>query len=134
MRPPVYDPQTVRRYLRRHKIASLDDLKRALKTDVDLTVFRKLKSLGYLSSYTHRGGYYTLAEIARFDGKGLWSHEAVWFSRYGTLLATVESFVNSSPQGFFAGDLADALHVEVQDALRQLAEQGRLQRSEVYGR
>src|SRR6266478_8443067 len=134
MRPSIFDPQTVRRYLLQHKIASLTDLKRALKTDVDLTVFRKLKSLGYLSSYTHRGGYYSLNEIARFDDGGLWSHEAVWFSRYGTLLATVESFVNSSPQGFFAGDLADALHVEVQDALRQLAEQGRLQRSEVYGR
>ena len=134
MRPTTFDPKVVRQYLLRHKIATLPELERALGTDVGLTVFRKLKSLGYLSSYTHRGGYYTLAEIARFDGKGLWSHEAVWFSRYGTLLATVESFVNSSPQGFFAGDLADALHVEVQDALRQLAEQGRLQRSEVYGR
>lgn len=134
MRPPVYDPQTVRRYLRRHKIASLADLKRALKTDVDLTVFRKLKSLGYLSSYTHRGGYYSLNEIARFDDSGLWSHEAVWFSRYGTLLTTAEVFVGRSPRGFFADDLADALHVEVHDALRQLVQRGRLRRTEVGGR
>ena len=133
MRPPIFDPQTIRRYLLRHKIASLDDLKRALKTDVDLTVFRKLKSLGYLSSYTHRGGYYSLNEIARFDDSGLWSHEAVWFSRYGTLLTTVETFVSRSPQGFFAHDLADALHVEVHDALRQLVQRGRLRRTEVAG-
>jgi len=134
MRPTTFDPKALRQYLLRHKTATLPELKRALGTDVGLTVFRKLKPLGYLSSYSHRGSYYTLAEIARFDDKGLWSHEAVWFSRYGTLLATVESFVNNSPQGFFAIDLADALHVEVQDALRQLADQGRLQRSEVYGR
>jgi len=134
IRPTTFDPKALRQYLLRHKTATLPELKRALGTDVGLTVFRKLKPLGYLSSYSHRGSYYTLAEIARFDDKGLWSHEAVWFSRYGTLLATVESFVNNSPQGFFAIDLADALHVEVQDALRQLADQGRLQRSEVYGR
>lgn len=134
MRPTTFDPRTLRQYLLRHKTATLPELKHALGTPVGLTVFRKLKSMGYLSSYSHRGRYYTLAEIAQFDDKGLWSHEAVWFSRYGTLLATVESFVINSPQGFFASDLADALHVEVQDALRQLAEQGRLQRSEVYGR
>jgi len=133
MRPISFDPKTLRQYLRQHKIATLSELKRALNTDADLTVFRKLKTLEYLSSYTHRGSYYTLKEIARFDDAGLWSHEAVWFSRYGTLLATVETFVNRSGQGFFASDLADALHVEVHDALYQLVQQGRLQRTEVNG-
>jgi hypothetical protein len=133
MRPSLYDPKTLRRYLLRHKSASLSELKRALKTNVDLTVFRKLKSLGYLSSYTHRGGYYSLHEIARFDDSGLWSHKAVWFSRYGTLLTTVEIFVGHSPQGFFANELADTLHVEVHDALRQLVQRGRLRRTEVGG-
>jgi len=134
MRPTTFNPKTLRRYLLRDKIATLPELKRALGTDVSLTVFRKLKPLGYLSSYSHRGSYYTLKEIARFDDNGLWSHDAVWFSLHGTLLATVEVFVNRSPQGFFASDLADTLHVEVQDALRQLAERGHLKRSEVYGR
>ena len=134
MRPITFDPKILRRHLLRNKVATLPELKRALGTDVSLTVFRKLKPLGYLSSYSHRGSYYTLTEITRFDDKGLWSNKTVWFSRYGTLLATVESLVTNSPQGFFANDLADALHVDVQDALRQLAELGRLQRSEVYGR
>src|SRR5229473_4935547 len=40
------------------------------------------------SSYTHRGRYYALRETARFDDAGLWSHDAVWFSRYGTLVST----------------------------------------------
>jgi hypothetical protein len=133
MRPISFDPKTLRKYLRRHKIATLPELKHALNTDADLTVFRKLKGLDYLSSYTHRGSYYTLNEIAHFDDAGLWSHEAVCFSRYGTLLATVETFVNRSAQGFFASDLADTLHVEVHDALYQLVQQGRLRRTEVNG-
>ena len=59
---------------------------------VDVTVFRKLKPLDYLTSYSHRGRYYTLREIARFDDNGLWSQAEVWFSRFGTLLATEVSF------------------------------------------
>src|ERR1051326_6872694 len=107
MRLATFDPSALRQHLRRYKIADLPELKRVLGTDTSLTVFRKLKELGYHASYTHRGRFYTLAEIARFDDRGLWSHEAVWFSRYGTLLATAETFVNRSPNGYYAPELAN---------------------------
>src|SRR6266478_1545235 len=124
MRPTSFDPTVLRRHLRRHKIADLPELKRVLGTDTDLTVFRKLKQLGYLASYTHRGRFYTLAEIARFDDHGLWSHEAVYFSRYGTLLSTVEAFVLGSSNGYYAHELADVFPAEVQEPLRHLLLQG----------
>src|SRR6266853_4063050 len=128
MRPTSFDPSALRQHLRRNKIADLPELKRVLGTDTDLTVFRKLKQLQYLASYTHRGRFYTLPEIARFDDRGLWSHEGVWFSRHGTLLATLEAFVQHSPRGYFAEELAECLHVEVQDALYHLVEQRRIAR------
>lgn len=134
MRPLFFDPQALRKHLLRHKIATLPELKGALGTTTDLTVFRKLKLLDYLSSYTHRGRYYALREVARFDDAGLWSHEAVWFSRYGTLVSTIESYVNQSPRGWFADELADTLHADVQDPLHDLVRAERLRRSEVAGR
>jgi hypothetical protein len=133
MRPTSFDPSVLRQHLRRNKIADLAELKRVLGTDTDLTVFRKLKHLQYLASYTHRGRFYTLPEIAHFDDRGLWSHEGVWFSRHGTLLATLETFVNQSSNGYYAHELADALHAEVQQPLRHLVEQQRLARMEVEG-
>ena len=133
MRPTSFDPSVLRQHLRRHKIADLSQLKRVLGTKTDLTVFRKLQQLDYLASYTHRGRFYTLPEIAHFDHHGLWSHQGVWFSRHRTLLATVEIFVNQSPQGYYAQELADDLHAEVQQPLRHLAEQQRLLRMEVDG-
>ncbi len=133
MRPTTFDASVLRQHLRRRKISELPELKRVLGTDTDLTVFRKLKELGYLASYTHRGRFYTLSELARFDDRGLWSHEAVWFSRYGTLLATVEAFVLASPRGFYAHELTDILHAEVQEPLRHLIQQQRLSRSEIEG-
>src|SRR3990170_72348 len=106
MRPLSFDPDVLRQHLRRHTIATLGELKRALGTTVDVTVFRKLQTLDYLSSYSHRGAYYTLRSRARFSPDGLWAHEGVWFSRSGTLVATAEAWVTPSPAGFFAEELA----------------------------
>jgi hypothetical protein len=134
MRPLSYRSSELRTLLLRNQIATLDDMKQTLGTAVDVTVFRKLKPLDYLTSYSHRGRYYTLREIARFDDRGLWSQADVRFSRFGTLLATADVFINRSPRGYFADELAHALHVEVQDALHQLTQQRRVSRELVSGR
>jgi hypothetical protein len=133
MRPAAFDPSVLRRHLRRHIIADLPELKRVLGTATALTVFRKLQQLGYLASYTHRGRFYTLSQMPRFDERGLWSHEAVWFSRWGTLLSTVEAFVLASPNGYYAPELAAVLHAEAQEPLRHLVQRRRLSRTEVGG-
>jgi DNA-binding transcriptional regulator YhcF (GntR family) len=75
-----------------------------------------------------------LREIARFDDQGLWSQAEAWFSRFGTLLATAVAFLDRSTRGYFAEELARVLHVEVQDALHQLTQQGRVSRQIVSGR
>jgi hypothetical protein len=111
MRPLAFLPDSLRKLLLPDKIATVSDLKCALGTDVDLTVFRKLKELDYLTSYYHGGRFYTLREIASFGTDGLWSCEAAWFSRYGTLLATAEAFIGSSVAGYFAEELSTILHV-----------------------
>src|SRR5207244_10655361 len=109
MRPLSYRSDELRSLLLRHQIVTLDEMKQALGTSVDVTVFRKLKPLDYLTSYSHRGRYYTLREIASFDGHGLWSQADVWFSDFGTLLATAEAFVQDSLRGYFAAALAPPL-------------------------
>ena len=133
MRPLSFAPDVLGRHLKRNKIATLAELKQVLGTEVALTVSRKLKQLDYLTSYSHRARYYTLRGIARFDVEGLWSHHAVWFSRHGTLLATAKHWVEHSPQGYFAEELAQCLHVEVHDALRQLVERHQLSRQLLAG-
>lgn len=133
MRPPTFSSDSLRQLLIRAKTATLPDLKRALGTAVDLTVFRKLKELNYLTSYSHRGRFYTLREIVRFDADGLWSHDLAWFSRHGTLLATAEEFVKHSSKGYFAEELSQALQVEAQDVLRQLVQQSKISRELISG-
>jgi hypothetical protein len=133
MRTPFFLADPLRKFLRANKIATLPELKQALGTTVDTTVFRKLKELSYRSSYSHRGRYYTLVETPQFDPHGLWSFQSVWFSRWGNLVSTVETLVNGAPQGHFANELQQILHVEVKDTLLQLVEQRRLARQPVKG-
>jgi hypothetical protein len=116
------------------KVATLPQLKVALGTAVDLTVFRKLSTLPYRTSYSHRGAYYTLDTIAHYDELGLWSYRDIYFSRHGTLLDTAVTLVTNAPAGYFTNELEAVVHVAAKDALRELAQQGRLYRREWEGR
>jgi hypothetical protein len=131
MRPVTFSSDPLRQFLRRNRIATLPQLKQVLGTDADITVFRKLKELSYHTSYSHRGQFYTLAEIADFDENGLWTFDAVGFSRHGTLLNTAEAFVNQAPAGYFAGELEALLHVPVKEPLLHLVRQDRISRQQV---
>src|ERR1035437_7921933 len=133
MRTPSFLADRLREFLRVKKIAALPELKQALGTAVDITVFRKLKELSYRSSYSHRGRYYTLDEIPQCDPQGLWSFHEMWFSRWGHLVTTLETLVSAAPQGYFANELQLILHVEVKDALLQLVQQRRVARQQVTG-
>jgi hypothetical protein len=133
MRPTLFPAQPMLRLLRRTKIATLDQLAGVLGSASPITIFRKLDQLDYRTSYSHRGRFYTLDRIARFDDNGLWSHDSVWFSRFGTLVDTAAAFVNRSPSGYFVAELDEALHVSVQDTLLQLVQQRRLARQQISG-
>ncbi len=128
MKTPKYDLQALKQFFDRHKIATLDQLREALGNPARCTVFRKLGDLQYLSSYSHRGKYYTLKSIARFSEQGLWSFRSVWFSRFGNLLQTAEAFVHSSDAGYSAAELKDILQVKTKHALTQLVREARLSR------
>jgi hypothetical protein len=123
-----YSIQALGEFFEQHKVATLDQLKAALDNPARCTIFRKLAQLEYLSSYSHRGKYYTLRSVARFGPLGLWNYRSVWFSCFGNLLDTAEALVHRCEAGYTAAELKDVLHVKTKHALTQLARSGRLQR------
>jgi hypothetical protein len=128
MNTTKYHLQALKQFFDRHKIATLDQLQEALGNPARCTVFRKLSDLQYLSSYSHRGKYYTLKPIAQFSEQGLWSFRSVWFSRFGNLLQTCQAFVHHSDTGYSAGELRDILQVKTKHALTKLVRDARLAR------
>jgi hypothetical protein len=121
----------VLQFLREKKIANIEELKWILGTDVRMAVFRMLHQLEYVSSYSHRGQYYTLVQIPRFDEHGLWSFQSIRFSRYGNLLSTAKALVEESEAGYTTAELEDIVHVEVKHPLLQLTREGKVMRYKV---
>jgi hypothetical protein len=109
------------RLFRRQKIADIAQLCAALETGSRMTVFRRLSAVGYVSSYSHAGRYYTLASVPDFDADGLWRYRSIGFSRDGTLKATVERLVVASDAGRTQRELQLRLGVRVHNPLLDLA-------------
>ena len=99
MRPPQYSTAALSDLFHRQTVAALPEVMAALGTRARRTAFRKLKELPCRTSYSHRGGYYTLEELIDFDQHGLWSFRDVRFSVAGTLLATAAALVSDAPSG-----------------------------------
>jgi hypothetical protein len=129
-----YPTERLARLLREQQVATMPQLKRALGTSVTFTVLRKLAPLGYRSSYSHSGTYYTLDAIAQYDELGLWSYRDLHFSRHGTLLNTAATLVTHAPAGYYTDELDAVVHVATKDALRHLVQRDQLSRRELAGR
>src|SRR5208283_3355957 len=130
----VLASDVLRSFFQTQKIATLAELKKVAATPATMTIFRKLKALGYQTSYSHRGQYYTLSNIPKFDDQGLWFYRTAHFSRDGNLLSTAQRLVEEAPDGFTAGELRDVLQVEVKQALLHLYQHERIGREQIRGR
>ncbi len=64
--------QALKRLLRKHIVVNLQQLSNTLNTSSRMSIFRRLQMIGYFSSFTHKGAYYTLSNIPQFDDRGLW--------------------------------------------------------------
>jgi len=134
MKKEQFPSKVLKDLILRQKITTMPEMKEALGTLVDATIFRKLKELSYLRSYSHRGKYYTLPQVARFNEQGLWSHRSVHFSRQGSLLNTIEYFVEHCLVGYFEHELENQLQVGVRGAVLKLLKDKRIWRQKVFGR
>ncbi len=120
--------QAIKRLFTRVRVADIDRLFHTLETRSRMSVFRRMREAGYLSSYTHTGRWYTLAGIPVFDDQGLWFHQGVGFSSWGALTDTIVHFIEESEAGKTQRELADLLRVRVQNALLGLVRRERIGR------
>ena len=95
------------------------------------SVRRFLTEVGYYSSFTHNGGWYTLRSIPRFGQDGLWFYSDIGFSRAGSLTNTLVDLTTRSAAGMTAEQLGAKLRCRCHSVLVQLCRQGRLQRQKI---
>lgn len=128
MSTPIKYLSRLNQLFRRKRAALLDDLRAALGTTSRTTIFRILKAVGYFTSYSHAGRYYTLRRIPKFNRWGLWAWRGIGFSSQGTLRATSVFLVEQSEAGQTHEELQQQLGLRVHDTLRSVFEAGAITR------
>ena len=99
---------------------SLKQLRSELNDRPRSSLYRDLKTLNLISSFTHTGQYHVLNETARFDQNGLWFFQEVGFSQYGTLKKTLVQITSDSLIGMTHKEMKTLFRIEVQKPLTDL--------------
>lgn len=111
---------TLRELFLKKKVLTIKEVICAIQTTTGVTAYKYMKKLGYLSSYSHAGKYYTLSNIPEFNEDGLWFFGDIGFSKHGTLMKTIVHLINNSKTGKTNSDLEQQQRVYVQNALLTL--------------
>jgi len=133
MLAPTDSIEALTALFRSRHIADLATLCATLETESRMSVFRRLSAVGYLSSYSHAGRFYTLRDIPMFDRDGLWCYQGVCFSRHGSLKSTVAHMVENAEAGSTHHELHVRLRVRAHNTLLDLAQEKRIGREPLAG-
>jgi hypothetical protein len=95
------------------------------------SVRRFLVEVGYYSSFTHNGGWYTIRSIPRFGRDGLWFYRDIGFSRAGSLTKTLIALITGSPAGLSAEMLGETLRCRCHAVLVNLWRKGKIERQKI---
>ena len=117
----------------REKVMTIHDLINRMMVS-EITVRRKLKKSGAITSYNKNGRYYTLPHIPTFDSYGLWNYKDIRFSRYGNLNQTIKQLINRSSGGLHAEVIGELIAYPPHSLLYQLCVKSAIQREKLHGR
>ena len=92
---------------------------------------RLLKKIGYYTSFTHNGKWYTLESIPVFDNNGLWFYQGIGFSIYRNLNATIRRLIDDSSKGLTAVDLSTTLSTSCSPVLNRLYKTNKIDRVKI---
>ncbi len=118
--PRLSPPARIERLLQTNTVMTVKQLRLALNGRARSSVFRDLKRVDVITSYSHTGQYHALESTARFDRHGLWFFSGIGFARYGTLKATLAELIAQAPAGMIHKELKTLLRVAVQNTLTEL--------------
>ena len=125
--------ERARKAFGRRKIMTLGEVAEFIRSSIH-TARRRLKQWQATNSYNHNGRYYTIPNVPKFDGTGLWRCRGVFFSQYGNLKQTVIALVQRSSAGLDAGELGSLLGLNPRSFLSAFATDPRLRREKTQGR
>ena len=133
MRTQVYQLEDILKAFQQRKVLTKHELLDAVGCST-MTAWRLLRQHGYYTSYNDNARHYTLADIPKFDERGLWTYQNARFSKWGSLTDTIVGLVGESPAGLTADQLRQLLHLkDAQPLIIRLIQRKLLTREKMEG-
>lgn len=105
------------KHFRQKKIATIKDIMLLINAKNNMGVYRRLKEIDYVSSFSNSGMYYTLKTVADFNSSGLSFINEVGFSLYGNLKQTLIHLIEESASGKTHQELEIQLKINLKNSL-----------------
>ena len=120
MNPVVNIPLKIQNLLMTNGVMSVKQLRHEFSGRSRSSLFRDLRKLDVISSFTHTGQYHALKRTAQFDENGLWFFQAIGFSQHGTLKNALGQVISNSRAGMTHKEVKMLFRIEVQKPLTDL--------------
>jgi hypothetical protein len=113
-------PLKIQKLLLKNTVVPLKKLHQEFIDRSPRSLFRDLKKLDLITSFTHAGQYHALKKTAHFDQNGFWFFHDIGFSHYGTLKSTLVYLISHAQTGMTHKEIKTLCRVEVQKPLTDL--------------
>jgi len=122
----------LRTFIQSKKIVLIDQLLEQKQLNCcERTVRKEIKKIEGITSYTHRGKYLTLSEMAKFDRNGICFYQGVGFSKHGNSLKTIVALISQNQDGLSREKLEEILKIKISKQIQILLQQDRLHRVKI---
>lgn len=116
-------PTELKELFKKNIVLDMDDLLRKTGSS-RTTILRRLKDIGYLTSYDHNGKYFALPEYLKFDESGLFEYKGIHFFKNGGLQELIINQINLSEKGYNAEELSSKIKTRAGNQLRLFTRKG----------
>ena len=120
MNPILNIPLKMQKLLLKNRVMSAKQLRHEFRGRSRSSLFRDLRKLDEISSFTHTGQYHALKRSAAFDESGLWFFQDIGFSQYGTLKNTLVQVISDAQAGMTHKEMKTLFRIDVQKPLTDL--------------
>ena len=110
----------IQKLVLKNRVISVKQLHDEFRGRSRSSLFRDLRKLDLIVSYTHAGQYHALKRTAAFDEDGLWFFQDIGFSQYGTLKKTLVQVISHAEAGMTHKEMKTLFRIEVQKPLTNL--------------
>ena len=118
--------EIIERIIREDKIQSFETILSKMDCS-SITIGRDIKTIGAITSYTHRGKYITISDIPDFDENGIWFYKKIGFAKFKNSLDLIISIINAK-EAITKEDIEEILKIQISKQIQILLKHDRLHR------